>query len=166
VSSDRSRADTAAREGEIGPRELERRDLEGAKGESGHGDQTPVEPRRSSGLDDHGKADGLGDADGGAVERLLEGATDTHPAFVAPVVVPRAPRPGVGRDGEGRIVDHGGGSEGRRSAAGVQSGQIHERLERGAGLPLRECRAVELARLIVTPTHEGANLAGSRVNGD
>src|SRR6266851_171699 len=164
--TDRVGPTAVARERDIGPRQFERRDLERSEGHGGHGRQVRPKPERAARLDDHGKADGLGDPHRGAVERLLEGAAEAHAPRVALLVVAGAPRLAVDHDGERRIVDHGRGRESGLTVARVQSRQVHERLEGGAHLPSGQRHTIELARLVVTATYQGADLAGGGIDRD
>ena len=91
-----------------------------------------------------------------------------HPRNSA-VVVPRdpdlvLPRPPRDRD---RLVEvERGGGDGLRNVPPREGRQVDERLEKGAGLPLRLDDAVELRDLVVASPHEGPDRPRRRVERD
>jgi hypothetical protein len=81
--ADRAGPHAAARERDIGARQIERRDLEGAESDGGNGRQAVLEPERAGGVHDRLEPHRLRDANRGAVERVLEGVADAHASLVA-----------------------------------------------------------------------------------
>ena len=95
---------------------------------------------------------------------MLERTPHRHAAFVAVLVVARAPRVPADGEHDGHVVhERGGGHRGGVVAVLAERGEVDERLEGRAGLPARQRRAVVLALRVVAPADERADLAGGRI---
>jgi hypothetical protein len=115
------------------------------------------EAETSRGGDDALHADVLRDAHGGGVERFRQRGLHRHGAGVLVGVVLRLPAADVNR----RVGDHAVGG-----VAGLEAGEEHDRLERGARLAQRLGGAVKLAVIVVAPAHHGAHGAVRRDGDD
>ena len=118
---------------------------------------------RLNGLRDRRHADIERQVRGGEVARLDQRVFERRRPDVVAVVIGRPPRrqPGTLRDFDRRVLDRA-----RQRIAVLQRGQIDERLDRRAGLPLRLRRAVELALLERPAADQREDPAGLRVHHD
>src|SRR5262249_27345095 len=108
--------------------------------------------------------DGLRDADGGLVERLLERLSHGHDALVAVVVIPGAPRLAVELERDWQILHARRGREEWSAVAGAQGGEKDDRLEGRSGLAPGGRDAIELAGQIIAAANESADLARRRLD--
>jgi hypothetical protein len=152
----------AVGEGRVGVDQLDRPDLRGAERDRRHVRQLGLDAEAARVLVDalhaelHRQPYGRGVL--GAGQRIAH----RHRAVVLVAVVARLPGPAAReRQAQRRVLDdvHG-------RVVGLQRGQVDERLEGRAGLPLRLQRAVELGVVVVAPADHRADLAGVRVHHD
>src|SRR5439155_5120049 len=93
------------------------------------------------------------------VERARQGARRGDPAVIPMLVVARSPQAEGRREGVGHVIEERRGGERRPSSRErrVERGDVDERLEGRAGLPVRFHRPVEGALAIVPPADHGAD---------